>query len=80
MSTIEQQTAGILYFHVFKVLQDCVWDVIFMKNEAENLQNSEIHLAQVLDFLVGYLENHLAQRCQCMAHFCGFFCVHFLLF
>ena len=29
-------------------------------NEAENLQNGDVHFAQILDFGMGYLENHLA--------------------
>ena len=28
-------------------------------NEAENLQNGGVHLAQIPDFEMGYLENHL---------------------
>ena len=31
-----------------------------IENEAENLQNGEIHLAQIPDFEMEYLENHLA--------------------
>ena len=30
------------------------------ENEAENLQNGDVHLAQIPDFGIGYLENHLA--------------------
>ena len=30
------------------------------ENEAENLQNGDVHLAQVHDFGMGYLENQLA--------------------
>ena len=30
------------------------------ENEAENLQNSDVHLAQIPDFGMGNLENHLA--------------------
>ena len=30
------------------------------KNEAENLQNGDIHLSQIPEFEIGYLENHLA--------------------
>ena len=30
------------------------------ENEAKNLQNGDIHLAQIPDFEKGYLENHLA--------------------
>ena len=28
------------------------------ENEAKNLQNGDIHLAQIPDFGIGYLENH----------------------
>ena len=30
------------------------------ENEAKNLQNGDDHLAQILDFEMGYLENHFA--------------------
>ena len=30
------------------------------ENEAKNLQNGDVHVAQIPDFEVGYLENHLA--------------------
>ena len=30
------------------------------ENEAENLQNGGVHLAQIPDFEIEYLENHLA--------------------
>ena len=29
------------------------------ENEAENLQNGDVHLAQIRDFEMGHLENHL---------------------
>ena len=29
------------------------------ENEAKNLQNGDVHLAQIADFGMGYLENHL---------------------
>ena len=31
-----------------------------IENEAESLQNGDVHLAQIADFEMGYLENHLA--------------------
>ena len=31
-----------------------------IENEAENLQNGNVHLAQIPDFEMKYLENHLA--------------------
>ena len=43
----------------FNGLQDCVFDAILSENEAENLQNGDVHLVQILDFEMGYLENHL---------------------
>ena len=30
------------------------------ENDVENLQNGDVHLAQIPDFELGYLENHLA--------------------
>ena len=30
------------------------------ENEAENLQNDEVHFAEIPDFRMGYPENHLA--------------------
>ena len=30
------------------------------ENEAKNLQNGDVHVAQILNFEMGYLENHLA--------------------
>ena len=30
------------------------------ENQAENLQNGDVHLAQISDFEMGHLENHLA--------------------
>ena len=29
------------------------------ENETERLQNGDVHLAQISDFEIGYLENHL---------------------
>ena len=30
------------------------------ENEAKNLQNGDVHIAQIPDFEIEYLENHLA--------------------
>ena len=30
------------------------------ENEAKNLQNGDVHIAQIHDFEIEYLENHLA--------------------
>ena len=32
----------------------------FSETEAEKPQNGDVHLAQISDFDMGYLENHLA--------------------
>ena len=34
------------------------------ENKAENLQNDDVHLAEIPHFGMGYLENHLAHRDQ----------------
>ena len=39
------------------------------ENQATNLQNGDVHLAQIPDFEMGYLENHLAQLRSVMALF-----------
>ena len=31
-----------------------------IENEAKNLQNADVHLAQIPEFEMEYLENHLA--------------------
>ena len=36
----------------------------FSENVAENLQNGDVHPAQIPDFGMGYLENHLAYSSQ----------------
>ena len=57
---IEQKTAEILHFHIFIILPDVSVTSYLRENEAENLQNGNVHLAQIPDFAMGYLENHLA--------------------
>ena len=56
----KQKTLEVFHFHFFIVLQHCVCDVIFKWNEAENLQNGDVHLTQIPDLELEYLENHLA--------------------
>ena len=36
--------------------------------EAKNLQNGDVHLAQIPDFEMGYLKNHLATLRSVMGH------------
>ena len=43
-----------------------------IENEAKNLQNGDVHLAQIPDFEMGYLENHLAHRGQWYLNFLQF--------
>ena len=57
---IKQHTPEILHFHFFIVLQHCARDIILKsENEAENLQNGDVHPAQIPDFETEYFENHL---------------------
>ena len=48
------------------------------ENEVENLQNGDIHLVQIPDYEMEYLENHLAHLRSVMAVF--FFIFHALSF
>ena len=57
---IKQKTSEILHFQFFIVLQYFVCDAYLIENEAENLQNGDVHLAQIPDFEMEYLENNLA--------------------
>ena len=57
---IEQKNPEILHFHFFIFLQVAPVTSYLCENEAENLQNGDFHLAQIPDFEVRYLENHLA--------------------
>ena len=43
------------------------------EDEAENPQNGDAHLAQIPDFELEYLENHLAYLNSVMARFLAFF-------
>ena len=55
---IKQQTPEILHFHF---LLSCIIASVtsyLSENEAENLQNGDVHLAQIPDFEIEYLENH----------------------
>ena len=49
------------------------------ENEAENLQNGDVHLAQILDFEMGYLENHLSIEVGDGSFFCIFHALSFEL-
>ena len=41
------------------VLQDCSVTSYLSEIEAKNLQNGDVNLAQIADFGMGYLKNHL---------------------
>ena len=49
------------------------------ENEAENLQNGDVHLAQIPEFEMGYLENHLMHWVQRWLVFCIFHAFSFEL-
>ena len=49
------------------------------ETEAENLQNGAVHLAQIPDFEMEYLENHLAHWGQWWLAFCIFRALSFEL-
>ena len=50
-----------MHFHFFIVSQHCARDIILKsENEADNLQNGDVHPAQIPDLKMEYLENHLA--------------------
>ena len=74
---IKQHTPEILHFHFFIVLQHCARDIILKsENEAENLQNGDVHP----DFEMEYLEKHLANWGQRWLVFFAFFMLfHFSL-
>ena len=47
------------------------------ENEGKNLHNDDVHLAQIPDFEMGYLENHLAHWGQWWLTFCIFHALSF---
>ena len=50
------------------------------ENEAKNLENDDVHLAQIPDFGMEYLENHFFGALRSvMAHFCTFHALSFEL-
>ena len=57
---IEQKTPEILHFHFLLSCSIASVTSYLNENEAENLQNSDVHLAQIPDFEMEYIENHLA--------------------
>ena len=57
---IEKKNPEILHFHFSFSSRIASVTSHLCENEAENLQNGDFHLAQVPDFRMRYLENHLA--------------------
>ena len=49
------------------------------ENEAKNLQNGDVHIAQIPDFGIEYLENHLAIEVGDSSFFCIFHALSFEL-
>ena len=49
------------------------------ENEARNLQNGDVHLAQIPDFKMRYLKNHLAIEVSDGSLFCIFHALSFEL-
>ena len=49
------------------------------ENEAKNLQNGDVHIAQISDFEMEYLENHLANWGRWWLVFCIFHALSFEL-
>ena len=50
-----------------------------IENEAENLQNGDVHLADIPDFEMEYLENHLRIEVGDGSFFCIFHALSFKL-
>ena len=57
---IKQKATEILHFHFSLSCSIASVTSYLIENEAENIQNGDIHLAQIPDFEMEYLENHLA--------------------
>ena len=57
---IKQKTPETLHFHFLLFCRIAFVTSYLSENEAENLQNGDVHLAQIPDFEMGYLKNHLA--------------------
>ena len=55
----KKKTPEILHFH-FSLSCSIASVTFFRKNEAENLQNVDVHFAEIPDFEMEYVENNLA--------------------
>ena len=57
---IEHKNPEIFHFHFSFSCRIASVTSYLCENEAENLQNDDFHLAQIPDFRLRYLKNHLA--------------------
>ena len=57
---IKQKAHELLHFHFYMSSRIVSVTSYLSENEAKNLQNGDVHLAQIPDFEMGYLENRLA--------------------
>ena len=55
---IKQKAPEIFHFHFSLSCRIASVTLYLSENEAENLQNGDVHLAQIPDFKMEYLENH----------------------
>ena len=59
---IKQKTYEVLHCHFLMSCRIASVTSYLNENEAENLQNGDVHLTQIPDFELEYLENHLGHR------------------
>ena len=57
---IKQKTHEVLHFHFSMSCSIASVTSHLSENEAKNLQNGDVHIAQIPDFEMEYLENYLA--------------------
>ena len=69
---IKQKAPEILHFHFLLSCSIASVTSYLSENETENLQNGDVYLAQIPDFEMEYLENHLAIEA---GDGWGFFCI-----
>ena len=77
---IIQQSSEILHFSFFSFSYSIGSVMSYLsKNDAENLQNGKVHLAQIPEFEMKYIENHLGTLRLVIAHCIAFFTLSFKL-
>ena len=81
--TSNKSSKRLLRYYTFILLMSCRIASLtsyLSENEAKNLQNGDVHLAQIPDFRMEYLENHLAHWGQWwLIFFCTFTLFHLSL-